>query len=757
MALATTALWTAWRLKGDDDAFASLVRPEVPALFDAARRSGLGQQDAEDVVQESLRELADEQSNRPVEVGVGAWLMRSVRLKARGVQRSARRRRRREASAAVPPRQGEGAAGHELREHVEAALAKLEESDRYVLLLRFLYDLEYREMAYVLGISENACRIRVHRASGRLRRAAGTQGLTALALLPLAAAPRTDVVLASATAGMTATGGTAGGVLLGGLLMSTGIKCALGAMALLLVAVGLFVMTRQASTSVEMASDAAGGPPPRSPSLQGTASEGAASPRAAAMPRVDTPPGSGAKPSDPDQVQAWLFVHVTGPGGRPLAGAQVEALDEHHRALARGNTLDDGKCWFVREEIAHVVAWRRGTHAPVLRSVAREAAGEPQHLRVQLEAGRALAGRVESHDGQALERVSVRALPIDPPAWLPNPRRLFQARSDAQGRFELHGLLAGSYELHARTSPKRHPDAGLMPRPGPRFEAGERDAVIRLWSSGAIHLVILDAKTGRPVSSPRDLYTVEDDDEHWMQSVSGGGVKRERPSGTTETLRVHAEGYAPSEPIVLDYDVPGVIEVQLEPRPESVGTVTFELVDGRGGAVRSFRCTRWHARKVRGDNVVSYGVCDSHVDTRGEHRVRLPVGRHRLVFDPRGPGDEPARHLAPRDIEVEVSPGEEKHVRIAFESTGSVRVPLPARWTRAGLVLWTSADEQVRGVEGERLASGERMLHRIVPGAYEVELKLPGGKALRRAVTVHAGAISDVDFERPPAGATAGR
>ena len=78
----STMLWMRWRSRRDEVAFEKLVRPELTALYDAARRSGLGTADAEDVVQEALADLAQEPSERPGAVGIGAWLMRAVRLKS---------------------------------------------------------------------------------------------------------------------------------------------------------------------------------------------------------------------------------------------------------------------------------------------------------------------------------------------------------------------------------------------------------------------------------------------------------------------------------------------------------------------------------------------------------------------------------------------------------------------------------------------------------------------------------------------------
>jgi RNA polymerase sigma-70 factor (ECF subfamily) len=57
----------------------------------------------------------------------------------------------------------------ELRERVRAALERLPEADREVLVLRHLEQLPVREIAAVLGVGEGAVRMRQLRALARLR------------------------------------------------------------------------------------------------------------------------------------------------------------------------------------------------------------------------------------------------------------------------------------------------------------------------------------------------------------------------------------------------------------------------------------------------------------------------------------------------------------------------------------------------------------------------------------------------------------
>jgi len=105
----TLALWDAWRLRRDGEAFAALVRPDLGRAISLARTQGCGPEDAEDAVQDALTVLAAEKSGEPVRVGVRAWFFRAVRDRARTQARSGWRRRNRERAAARPEAAAEAA------------------------------------------------------------------------------------------------------------------------------------------------------------------------------------------------------------------------------------------------------------------------------------------------------------------------------------------------------------------------------------------------------------------------------------------------------------------------------------------------------------------------------------------------------------------------------------------------------------------------------------------------------------------------
>ncbi len=238
-------LWGRWRTRRDADAFAALVRTHLAPATDAARRCGSSAEDAEDAVQDALVRLAKLRDNAPLEHGVRAWLIRETRGHARSERRSRRRRARREV-ASQPLRVRQEHMRPELQDEVDAALLRLPDPEREAVVLRYLHDLDYKEIAHVLDASENACRLRVHHAIGRLKRSLGSRATALVAALTLAA-PRSEAALINA-ATHTALSGTVAATG-GAIAMTTTSK--LAAAALLgsaLTAAGLFTSDAVFST-----------------------------------------------------------------------------------------------------------------------------------------------------------------------------------------------------------------------------------------------------------------------------------------------------------------------------------------------------------------------------------------------------------------------------------------------------------------------------------------------------------------------------
>jgi RNA polymerase sigma-70 factor (ECF subfamily) len=339
-------LWRSWRAKRDAGAFERLVRPHLAFASAFARRVGFRGQDADEVVQRSLVALAAEARETPIAVGVRAWIGRSVLSEARMLSRSDRRRAAREE---VVAREREVRAtpsqAIETRDQVGAALALLDPDDRWLVELRFLHDLEYREVAFVTGRSALACRLRVHRALARLRRTIGPSAPLLVAAIPL---PRpsasADLAVNRAVETATVEGVGAAAALAGGLVVGTSSKVAIAAGVLLLVGGGWFVATRESDEAtsrggVDLETDRRAAEAPRL--LAAARSAGVADARDTGVPS----PGSNASgPPVPGRPSAKGHGSVEGTirfdDGTPMANVRV-ALTIGPREDGRDTTLTD--------------------------------------------------------------------------------------------------------------------------------------------------------------------------------------------------------------------------------------------------------------------------------------------------------------------------------------------------------------------------------------------------------------------------------
>lgn len=328
---------------GDASAFEALVRPVLPVLRDTALRAGLDSGSADDAVQDALAQLARERGARPVEVGLVPWLVRAVRLRALTLGRSARRRAAHERRA--EPRAAPGASDAlDAREQAERLLGALDGPDQEILRLRFVYDLEYREIAFILEVPAATCRVRVHRAAARLR---SRFGEPALALLP-ALMPSDAGALSVGVAARQAALGASLGSPAGGLLMSTSLKVTVATLLASALA-GAWLMARQPEDRPPPPEASPRGAamtavPSAAPTLAGRASPPAQPPQPAAAPEPSpTPPAVRAPPpSRPtiERLAAQIREAVEPDAWTPLRGGEIRSVGSTLAVRASPGVLD---------------------------------------------------------------------------------------------------------------------------------------------------------------------------------------------------------------------------------------------------------------------------------------------------------------------------------------------------------------------------------------------------------------------------------
>jgi len=170
----------------DEAAFAEIVRAHAGRMLAVARRILASEEDARDAVQEAF--LSAFQSIAQFREGsaLSTWLHRITVNAALMRLRSSRRRDERCLEDLLPdfddtghrlgytgPWRELGPAGEqeraELRAQVRKAIAELPARHRAVLVLRDIEELSTRETAELLGLTETAIKLRLHRARQALR------------------------------------------------------------------------------------------------------------------------------------------------------------------------------------------------------------------------------------------------------------------------------------------------------------------------------------------------------------------------------------------------------------------------------------------------------------------------------------------------------------------------------------------------------------------------------------------------------------
>jgi RNA polymerase sigma-70 factor (ECF subfamily) len=159
---------------GEPGAFDDLYRTYVPHLLDYAERY-VSADVADDIVQSVLAAVWRRGQSFTVRSTVAAYLFGAIRREVLHRERHLRVVRRTEADddfrepLTPMPAPDAGASLNELRAALRSALDALPARTRDVLTLRWVEELQYDEIAEVLGISVSAAKMHVHRAQPIVR------------------------------------------------------------------------------------------------------------------------------------------------------------------------------------------------------------------------------------------------------------------------------------------------------------------------------------------------------------------------------------------------------------------------------------------------------------------------------------------------------------------------------------------------------------------------------------------------------------
>jgi RNA polymerase sigma factor (sigma-70 family) len=181
----TSELLANYRKTGSDAAFTSLLRQYTNLVYSVAKRRLSDQSLAEDVTQTVFTRLAKSPPIIKSDGELAAWLHRTTIHVAIDVWRSETRRHTREQKVALMQTlPGEDARlWEELTPHLDEALNQLADADRQAVLLRFFEQKPMRDIGGILGVSEDAAKMRVSRAVDRLRNQLSLRGITCTVLV----------------------------------------------------------------------------------------------------------------------------------------------------------------------------------------------------------------------------------------------------------------------------------------------------------------------------------------------------------------------------------------------------------------------------------------------------------------------------------------------------------------------------------------------------------------------------------------------
>jgi RNA polymerase sigma factor (sigma-70 family) len=184
-------LLTEYATRNSEDAFRTLVERHAGFVYHTALRQVGNHHQAEEITQAVFIALARKAGSINANTVLSGWLFRATRYAIANHLRSNTRRRRHEQEAMLMQslfQPGEAAAvSDQMTPHLNDALNKLSDKDREAVLIRFFQNKSHKEVAQMLGVSEDAAKVRVSRAMEKLRLIFSRQGIVAPAAVFVAA------------------------------------------------------------------------------------------------------------------------------------------------------------------------------------------------------------------------------------------------------------------------------------------------------------------------------------------------------------------------------------------------------------------------------------------------------------------------------------------------------------------------------------------------------------------------------------------
>ena len=172
-------LWEYGRSRSPE-AFATVAARYVDLIYSAALRQVRDPHVADDVTQAVLIVMMNKASKLPPGTILAGWLLKVTRYASLDVMKLESRRKRHEQAAAHDRAAAPPSTWEQIAPVMDEALLKLKSEDRDAVVLRFLMNKSPEEIAWVMGVSEEAARQRVSRAIQKLRDIFARRGITTM-------------------------------------------------------------------------------------------------------------------------------------------------------------------------------------------------------------------------------------------------------------------------------------------------------------------------------------------------------------------------------------------------------------------------------------------------------------------------------------------------------------------------------------------------------------------------------------------------
>jgi RNA polymerase sigma-70 factor (ECF subfamily) len=161
--------------RGNNDAYAFLIRRYVKQVYHIAFGFVRDHQEAEDITQEALVRAYHGVKGFRGDAGFGTWLYRIVTNLSLNRAKSRQRRSvhevvHQEAVASAPSEESDALERTELQQHFERALHELPTMQRAVVILRHVDGLSTRQVSGILCCSEGTVKTHLFRGLKRLKK-----------------------------------------------------------------------------------------------------------------------------------------------------------------------------------------------------------------------------------------------------------------------------------------------------------------------------------------------------------------------------------------------------------------------------------------------------------------------------------------------------------------------------------------------------------------------------------------------------------